>query len=53
MRHGDATLITAPKRTSTLVGGALFLCSLDAIQVAGQTAVGTAAMGAFQKAVTL
>ena len=34
------------------MGGALFLCSFDAIQVAGQAAVGTAAMGALQETVT-
>ena len=53
MRHGDATLMTVQERTSPLAGGALFSCSLDAVQVAGQTAVGTAAMGALQKAMSL
>lgn len=52
MRHGDATLMTVQERTSPLAGGALFSCSLDAVQVAGQTAVGTAAMGALQETVT-
>lgn len=53
MRHGDATLMTVQERTSPLAGGGLFSCSLDAVQVAGQAAVGTTAMSAFQKAVLL
>ena len=53
MRHGDATLVTTRERTFPLVGGALCLRSFYAIQVAGQTAVGTAAMGALQKAMSL
>ena len=53
MRHGDATLASAKERTSPLAGGALFLRSFDAIQAAGQAAVGATAVGAFQKAVAL
>ena len=45
--------MTVQERTSPLAGVALFSCSLDAIQVAGQAAVGTAAMGALQKSMTL
>lgn len=53
MRHYDANLASAKERTSPLVGGALFLCSFDAVQVAGQAAVGSLSMGALQKAVAL
>lgn len=53
MRHGDATLVTTRERTFPLVGGALCLRSFDAIQAAGQAAVGATAVGAFQKAVAL
>ena len=53
MRHGDATLMTVQERTSPLAGGGLFSCSLDAVQVAGQAAIGSLSMGAFQKAMTL
>ncbi len=49
MRHGDATLVTTRERTFPLVGGALCLRSFDAIQAAGQAAIGTTAVGAFQK----
>ena len=53
MRHDDATLVTTRERTFPLVGGALFLCSFDAIQVAGQAAVGTAAVRTLQESMTL
>ena len=46
MRHGDATLVTTRERTFPLVGGALCLRSFDAIQAAGQAAIGTTAVGA-------
>ena len=49
MRHGDATLVTTRERTIPLVGGALRLRSFDAIQAAGQAAIGTTAVVAFQK----
>ena len=44
MRHGDATLVTTRERTFPLVGGALCLRSFDAIQAAGQAAVGAVAL---------
>ena len=53
MRHGDATLVTTRERTFPLVGGALCLRSFDAIQAAGQAAIGTTAMGALQESMTL
>lgn len=53
MRHDDATLVTTRERTFPLVGGALCLRSFDAIQAAGQTAIGTTAVGAFQESMTL
>ena len=53
MRHDDATLVTTRERTFPLVGGALCLRSFDAIQAAGQAAIGTTAMGALQEPVTL
>lgn len=46
MRHYDATLASAKERTFPLVGGALCLRSFEAIQVAGQAAIGTMAVGA-------
>lgn len=46
MRHYDAALASAKERTFPLAGGALFLRSFDAIQAAGQAAVGAMAVGA-------
>ena len=53
MCHDDATLVTTRERTFPLVGGALCLRSFDAIQAAGQAAIGTTAMGALQESMTL
>ena len=46
MRHYDVTLASVKERTFPLAGGALFLRSFDAIQAAGQAAVGPTAVGA-------
>ena len=53
MRHDDATLVTTRERTLPLVGGALCLRSFDAVQAAGQAAIGTTAMGVLQESMPL